>query len=238
MEQNLKHFIKYCYGYISLTRQRTIAAQQRDSTHLPEECFGLLGLLNLDLDGKIEELINLETFYSLDPKNVTEEKRNKYEQEKALANKIEDIYNKYRNNQFTKQILINFGYFKVEIPIESEENETDLDYEEDEELNASHAKADKYPLFALPVRIEKENGKYFVYTVDTEIQVNIGILEPILGEDLYLQLVGAIAQYELDGKLSLPIEKEDIFIQIWRIRPFGINERHFIFRVFLDSAWS
>ena len=235
-ELNLADYIKYCHEYISLTRRRTLAVQQKHSIHLPEEYFSLLDLLNLDLDGRIEEPINLETFYSLDPKDVTEEKQKEYEREKVLANRIEEIYNKYRNDQFTKQIFLSFGYFETEIPVESEENETTIESEEGEELKASHPKVDRYPLFALPVRIEKENGKYVVYTIDPEIQVNIGMLQPILGDDAYLHLVGEIRQYEREEKLSLPITEKNIFVDIWhiikgelRLTPLIFNDKSFKF---------
>ena len=74
MEQNLTNFIKYCLGYVKLTRERTVAAQQKYSVDLPSEHFTLAGLLNGDTDGSLGELINLETFYGYDPKKVPEKK--------------------------------------------------------------------------------------------------------------------------------------------------------------------
>ena len=158
MEQNLTNFIKYCLGYVKLTRERTVAAQQKYSVDLPSEYFTLAGLLNGDTDGNLGELINLETFYGYDPKKVPEKKEEQYEKERELANKIEDIYNKYRNDQFTKQIVFNFGYFEVELPIETNGDTIDLENEETEEVTPAKTKIDRYPLFALPIRIEKYNG--------------------------------------------------------------------------------
>ena len=216
MEQNLANFIRYCLSYIKLTRQRTVAAQQKFSVELPKGYFGLIGLLNGDIDGNAGELINLETFYSLDPKKVTIENQEIYNREKALANKIEEIYNKYRNDQFTKQIVFNFGCFEIEIPIEIDEDELDVEGEENKkEKYLPRTRIDRYPLFTLPVRIEKEEGKYVVYPVDTEVQVNIEMLESILGEDLYYQLVEEIGKYEIEGLLSLPFTEADIFINVW-----------------------
>jgi len=221
MEQSLTNFIKYCLGYVKLTRERTVAAQQRYSVNLPKEHFGLLGLLNGDTDGSIGELISLDTFYSYDPKEVPKSKKEQYEKEKELANKIEDIYNKYRNNQFTKQIVFNFGYFEVEIPIEFNGDTIDLENgEETEEGAPPKTKIDRYPLFALPVKIEKEIskggvGKYYIYSVDPDVQVNIGMLESILGEDLYFQLLEEMGKYEVEGHLSLPITDLEIFKEIW-----------------------
>ena len=148
----------------------------------------MVGLLNGEEDGSVGELIDLSIFYAYDPKEVPKTKKEQYEKEKELANKIEDIYNKYRNDQFTKQIIFNFGYFEIELPLETEDNGIEL--EEEGETAPVKTKIDRYPLFALPVRIEKEIsksgvGKYYIYAVDPEVQVNIGMLEPILGEDLY-----------------------------------------------------
>lgn len=171
MDNNLANFIKYCLGYVKLTRERTFAAQLKYSVNLPKEHFRLVGLLNGDTDGSTGELINLDTFYSYDPRDVPKTKKEQYEKEKELANKTEDIYNKYRNDQFTKQIVFNFGYFEVELPIETNGDTIDLENGEAEEIVQIKTKIDRYPLFALPVRIEKEKTKggiekYFIYGVD------------------------------------------------------------------------
>src|SRR3989344_4702990 len=130
MEQKLANFIKYCLGYIRFTRERTVASQQKYSVNLPNEHFSIAGLLNGDADGSLAEMINLETFYSYDPKEVPKTKLEQYAKEKELANKIEDIYNKYRNDQFTKQIIFNFGYFEIELPLETEDS--GIEFEEEE----------------------------------------------------------------------------------------------------------
>lgn len=218
MDKELLNYIKYCLGYVRITREKTVVAQQKYSINLPTEYFDLTGLLNGDTDGNLGELINLETFYKYDPRKVPEKEKEDYEKEKVFANKIEDIYNKYQNDQFTKQIVLNFGYFEIELPIE--ENGV-LDTEEDEEEKAEiKTKIDRYPLFSLPIKIDKEISKsgvakYEVYAIDPEIQVNIGVLEPILGEDLYFQLLDEMGKYEIDGKFILPIVDLDIFKEIW-----------------------
>ncbi len=154
MDKELLNYIKYCLGYVRITREKTAVAQQKYSVNLPTEYFELVGLLNGDTDGNVGELINLETFYKYDPKKVPKEEKEDCEKEKTFANKIEDIYNKYRNDQFTKQIVLNFGYFEVELPIE--ENGV-LDFEEDEEeITEIKTKTDRYPLFSIPIKIERE----------------------------------------------------------------------------------
>ena len=238
MEQNLTNFIKYCLGYVKLTRERTVAAQQKYSVELPKEYFGLVGLLNGDTDGNLGELVNLDTFYAYDPKEVPKTKKEQYEKEKELANKISDIHSKYRNDQFTKQIVFNFGYFEIELPLEPNGDTFELENEEVEEESPIKTKVDRYPLFAIPVRIETENKdgavRYFIYTFDPEIQVNIGILESILGEDLYFQLLEEMGKYEMQGRLSLPVTDLEIFKEIWhkikaqlRLKEANFDEQSF-----------
>jgi very-short-patch-repair endonuclease len=223
MEQKLVNFIKYCLGYIRLTRERTVISQQKYSVNLPKEHFSIAGLLNGDADGSLAEIINLDTFYSYDPKQVPKNKLEQYAKEKELANRIEDIYSKYRNDQFTKQIVFSFGYFEVELPVEADSDILTLESDENEDENdllGRQVKVDHYPLFTIPIKIEKEItkqgvGKYSILSVDPEMQVNIGMLEPILGEDLYFQLLEEMGAYEMEGQLTLPINGLDIFTEIW-----------------------
>lgn len=210
----LSNFIKYCLGYVKLTQQRSFISQQKYSLELPKEYFDLEGLLNGDLDGDLGEIVNLDLFYTLDPKDVKEEQEKQYKKEKGIANQVQEIYNKYKNDPFTKQIIFSFGYFEIEIPIDGEENGELLEEEEDN-IQAVKTKVDRYPLFSLPITIEKINGRYFIYFVDPEIQVNISILEPILGEDLYYELLDEISTHESEGDLTLPLEKDKIFLDIW-----------------------
>lgn len=217
MDNSLLNYIKYCLGYIKITRERTALVQQKYSVDLSDKYFNLGGLLNGDTDGAVGELINLDTFYSYNPKEVPKVKQQQYDKENDIANKIEEIYNKYRNDQFTKQISFNFGYFKIEIPVT--ENE-EIEQEEDSQTTLFEKEEKKeinnYPLFSLPVKIEKDSkGKYHIYSVDAEVQPNFGIFETIIGEDLYFQLLEEIGKYEVDGKFSLPITDLKSFEEIW-----------------------
>lgn len=242
MDLNLTNFIKYCLGYINLTRQRTFIAQQRNSVNLSAEYFNLSNFLNGDIDGNKAEPVRLETFYRLSPKEVTPEQKNLYEKEKLLANQIEEIYNKYRNDQFTKQIVINFGHFEIEIPVNAVDSQMDaeeivdettadsnagdkitqealFDVESDStEASSIEAKIKRYPLFTLSVLIEKDpNKRYTVLPADAEFQVNIGMLQELLGEDLYLQLAMDIGELENKEKLALPVDETEfyLFSDIW-----------------------
>src|SRR3989344_2068533 len=241
MDDSLSNFIKYSLGYVKLTRERTVLAQQKYSVELPVEYFGLLGLLNGDTDEKIGELINLKTFYKYDPKDVPRDNVDDYEKEKELANKIDDIYSKYRNDQYTKQIILSFGYFEIEIPIEDDSDVImSEEQEEVEEEKQVKTKIDRYPLFSLPVKIGQEFNKktgakeYSIYFVDPEVQVNIGMLEPILGENLYFQLLEEMGKYEIEGKFTLPIIDLEVFKETWhqikaqlRLKNANFDEKSF-----------
>ncbi|MDP2932627.1 MAG: hypothetical protein Q8N81_00675, partial [bacterium] len=210
--QQLANFIKYCLGYIKLTRARTLAAQQKASVQLPKQYFDLAGLLNGDADGDLAQLINLETFYNYDPRKVTDDIADEYQKEKKLANQIVEIYNKFRNDQYTKQTILNFGYFEIEVPLLAESAEdVETEFNEEEVEEGPRTRIDRFPLFSVPVRIEnevrvrREGTKYYVYFADLDIQVNYGVLEGVLGEDLYYQLVEEVGKFEMEGRLTLPI---------------------------------
>ena len=217
---SLANFIKYCLGYIKLTRQPSFLSQTKSAVKLPEYCFDLKELLESETNENIGKLINLETFYSFDPKNIPEEVRKRYNKEKTIAKKIDEIYNKGRNDPYTKQIVFSFGYYEIEVPIEEEKIELRPDYLEGENENREPAaKIDRFPLFSLPINIKKvsEKGaaKYFIKPIDTEIQVDINILADILGEDRYYELIEKFGKYEVKGDLSLPITNIAIFEEIW-----------------------
>ena len=59
-------------------------------------------------------------------------------------------------------------------------------------------------------------GRYLIYAVDPEVQVNLGVLEPVLGKDLYFQLIREIGDFERNEKLSLPFTDAGTFVEIWQ----------------------
>jgi hypothetical protein len=216
MDIELSKFIKYCLGYVQLTRQRSFIVQQKSAVEFPKGYLDLVGLLNGDEDDALGETIALPLFYNLDPKEVKKEQKEKYEEQKAFALRIDEIYNKYRNDPFTKQVVFSFGYFEIEIPIELGAEELEMVENGEAETSAKQMTIDRYPLFSLIVRIEKEaKGKYVVYAVDQDIQVNLGVLESVLGEDLYYQLLDDVGKKEVNGLFTLPLKQTDIFIEVW-----------------------
>jgi hypothetical protein len=176
MDNNsMLNFIKYCLGYIKLTRQRSFMAQSKFAVNLLEYYFDLQKLLKNDIDNGDGELINLGKFYFLDPNDVTEKDLKQYKEEQGIARKLDEIYSKERNDPYTKQTVLNFGYYEIEIPI-IEEDGIDLENDYDNE-NGEEMITNRYPLFSLPVTIEKifegGSGKYYVRPTDNEIQVNL-----------------------------------------------------------------
>ena len=223
---NLSNFIKYCLGYIKLSKQRSFFSQQKESLKLNKSQISIEGLLNGEIDGQLAEIINFETFYSNDPKNVKGEEEEQYLEEQKLANKVEEIYNKFRNDQFTKEVSLNFGYFQIELEVES-----DLSENEDEENDnkKENIKVDRYPIFSLPVRIEKQIekgvGKYYIFYLDQELKVNLNVLEKLFEEsnksDLFYQLLEEIGRDEVEGKFTLPITDTKILFETWnKVRSF------------------
>ena len=170
MQYNLVNFVKYCLGYVKLTRKRSLVSRDNEFLKLSNKYLDLSQIL-FDLDdenisSKASGLIHFDVFYKYYPKEVPDNKLAKYEKEKAIAQKIEDLCNKYRTDQYTKQILLQFGCFEIELPIEG------CVAESDDGANgqiSNQFKIDHYSLFSLPVKIEKkiekDIGEYFILQI-------------------------------------------------------------------------
>lgn len=244
MKENLTNFIKYCLAYLKLTKRRILNDQQKDSLNLPSEYFNFSQIFSYDLESEKgygdDQPVNLKTFYKHDPADVPENEQRAYEKEKELAIKIEEIYNKHRNDTYTSQIFLQFGCFEVELPVDDSCDENnEIDDEKSVQRDLNKIKANSYRLFSLPIKIEKifsgSVGEYFISPVDTEIQINIGMLEPFLGETLYGQLLQEIGKKEIEGKFTLPIADLVIFNDIWdiikaqlRLGNIKFNEQSFV----------
>lgn len=231
----LSNYIRYCLGYIKLTTRSSFLSTQHDSLLLEETYFSLLGLLNGDADSETHEKIVLPTFATYAPLDVPEELKDAYKKEKLVAQSVEEVYNKYKNDQFTKQTVITFGYFsislrdKLEKQLEDETPEPEktsstsqdsLLAEESkkpevEATNPPDETTKRYPLFTLPVLIEKNENEYSLGYSDQQIQVNLTILQEVLGEELYYQLVDKLGVYEIEGKFSLPQTDTTFLTHIW-----------------------
>ncbi|MBL8014474.1 MAG: hypothetical protein JNN05_11565 [Candidatus Omnitrophica bacterium] len=219
MSFDLTKYIKYCLSYVKLTSQNVVFLQKKYSVDISAKYFNLLGLLNIDLDGNPGEFVRLDTFYGFDTKDVPPALKDQFEEEKLIAYKLEDIYNKQRNDPYTKQTVFNFGYFKLEIP-KTIDGELDSDEAVMETPINSSMEVTECPLFTLPIRIDKVvvsgAGKYLFHLVDPEFHINVHYLESVLGEDLYYQLVEKFGVREVEGKFILPLANLDLLNEIWQ----------------------
>ena len=237
MEMNqlpLSNLLKYCLGYMRLTSRRYYAAQDRYAIFLSEDTFDLSPLLESDVIESSSCPIRLPVFYSTTPKELTQAIEKQYQKEKLIAEKIEEIYNKYKNDEFTKQINLNFGYYEIELPMDTENLDTPEDTEEylssksksssngqsldlfnPQQSVQQKARIERHPLFSIPILIEKDNGKYYIRPADPEIQPNISVLEPVIGEERLLQVIEEFGRYETDGSFTLPIGDHNVFTVLW-----------------------
>ncbi len=117
----LENLLKYCLGYIklinpALSRNRILTEPIGVDLLNPSLIFEL----DPNTDNKL--FLNLKEFYEFTPKELTEETSNAYLNQKELATKLEEIKNKHKVDEYTKQVNLNFGYFKVLIPHHLENN--------------------------------------------------------------------------------------------------------------------
>jgi hypothetical protein len=155
MNFSLNSYIKYCLGYLSLTKPTGFNRGTSLDIKLPQEYFSLENLINGDIDGNLSETVKLDCYYDTDPKDISEEIAEQYKKEKALALQIEEIYSKAKNDTFTKETILRFGRFEFEVfeqpIIETEEMEA---VEEKADANEEPKLVSKqFYLFSLPVRI-------------------------------------------------------------------------------------
>ena len=212
-EATLENFIKYCLGYISLinpafSRYKVYTEPLDEDVLDPEFIYKAS-----NGDNDILPIV-LKEFYELTPKELTEENEDAYLKQKELAKKIEEIRNKFRVNEYTKQITLNFGYFKVEV----KEDESLSDDEEDEEVKIpAKPTIQLYPLFSIPIEIFlKSNKYYYIRLLDSNVIPNLGFLQNVLDEQRYYEFLELISSMEINEELSLPLKHETID-KIWDV---------------------
>lgn len=230
MNVSLNSYIKYCLGYLSLTKPTGFKRGTSVDMELPQKYFSLENLINGDTDGSLSEVVCLDCYYDTDPKDITKEIADRYKEEKALALQIEEIYSKAKNDTFTKETLLRFGRFDFEVleePIIEEEegveiNQKDLIAEDEEAKRVLR----QFYLFSLPVRIEKDKDKnnidrYSIIPVDFEVRLNLQPLYEIFRtykkEDLVYEFLNEYVKLESEEKFSIPISSEQVFVDLWHI---------------------
>mgnify|MGYP006316458425 FL=1 len=231
MNFTLNSYIKYCLGYLSLTRPAGFKRGTSLDLRLPQEYFSLTRLTNGDTDGNLSEIVDLDYYYNTDPKNVSEEMVDLYKKQKDLALQIDEIYSKAKNDTFTKETILRFGRFEFEVLeepiIETEEEVTDeIVKKAEEEKEEAKMVSKQFYLFSLPVRIEKNNDsdnvdKYAITPVDFEVRLNLQPLYEIFRtykkEDLVYEFLNEYTKLEAEGSFSIPITSDKIFLDLWHI---------------------
>ncbi len=228
MNFSLNSYIKYCLGYLSLTKPTGFNRGTAIDVKLPQKYFSLPSLINGDIDGNLKEIVNLDCYYNTDPKDVTEEIADQYKLEKNLALQIDEVYSKAKNDTFTKETILRFGRFDFEVLEEAVvETEEDIEIKQNtEEKEVVKLVSKQFYLFSLPVRVEKEKDKnnidiYSVVPVDFEVRLNLPPLYEIFRtykkEDLVYEFLNDYVKLESDGGFSIPISSEQIFLDLWHM---------------------
>jgi len=210
--ENLKNdikvndLIKYCQGYIKLVNPSV--NRFKVFTNPIDEKYLSPSILFSETEDESDTFeVNLSEFYQYEPKNLPDEVKEEYKKQKDLAQELEDIKNRFKISEYTKQINLNFGYFKVEIP--EPDSEDFEDEEQKEQKSKKTKKADLYPLFALPIEITTDK-KFFIKIIDDNVIPNIGFLFNVLGEDGFYEFADFVNKQEIEGNLTLPIKKKTI----------------------------
>ncbi|PIS14796.1 hypothetical protein COT64_00745 [Candidatus Shapirobacteria bacterium CG09_land_8_20_14_0_10_39_12] len=230
---NLGNLLKYCLGYIKLINP-ALSRYKIFTEPLEPDIFDSDTFFNLEINGDNSILINLKEFYELNPKDLTEENQEIYLRQKSLALKLEEIKDKYKVDEYIKQVNLNFGYFRVEIPetesflkeeinegkekITLANNKLSL-FSDNTKVNKSNrvkgrVKNDYYPLFTIPVEISLIERKYHLGILDHNIIPNIGFLYDVLGEERFYDFADYVNNLEINGNLTLPLDKK-VIGDIW-----------------------
>lgn len=183
--------------------------------------------MNGDTDGNLSEIIRLDTYYGHDPKDVPEELKEQYEKEKAIALQVDQVYNKAKNDTYTKEIVLKFGRFEFEVLEEPvTDDETEEVVEQSEEIKKPAQVAKQFYLFSIPVRVEKELSssnvdRYAVIPVDFEVRLNLPPLYEIFRsyqkEELVYEFLNEYVRLENEGSFSIPIANHAVFTELWQI---------------------
>lgn len=178
-QTNISDLLKYCLGYIKLVNPSS-ARLKLFTDPLDESIFDTSFMFNLNPAEETSLLINLKEFYEINPKDVTEEVETTWLKQKSIALRLEEIKNKYKVDEFTKQVTLNFGYFKVEIPEETEIQE------DEEEQPKKKKQGNHFPLFSIPVEIQLIDNKYYLNVLDQNLVPNLGFLQDVIS---YLKVI-------------------------------------------------
>jgi superfamily I DNA and/or RNA helicase/very-short-patch-repair endonuclease len=231
----LKRLIQYSKDYVSL-----VAPSIRRGPNDITENFSLSELNFPEFCRNIESFedqgfeISLETFYENNPGTIKDDGSLKveYEKQKYFAQQIEKIKGRKDINEFTKQLNLNFGFFRAQ-EFENENVIKDLEEElsdkEKEKIEENNKKIEKKlkikNIFSILISLDKKsfkttvkNEKYYIKSLDNQIKINFGQFAQILEEKIYFEFVSFVNELEKEGRLNLPLtgnEFIDLVDEVW-----------------------
>lgn len=232
----LKRLIQYSKDYVSLVAPsfRRGPNDLTENLTLSELNFPEFCIKSESYEDEGFE-INLSTFYDNNPGSVkeNEELQKVYEDQKFKALQIEKIKGRKDINEFTKELNLNFGFFRAQ-EIENEfiitnidENLTEKEKEKIEENNKKLEKKLKIKnLFSILVNIEKKsfknkdkNEKYYIKPIDNQIKINFTQFSQVLEEKIYFEFVSFVNDLEKEGRLNLPLSENEftnLIDEVWK----------------------
>ena len=197
-EIDLSKYVKYARDYLNLSRGfRSGGRSSVSSTNLSEDIFDLVGLLNGDLDGHLSEEINLQYVYNAETEE--EKETDEYKKEEKIAQGLENLIFKFKNNQFTQELRIKFCFVKYQGRAIDPETGELTDFQDFEA-----------PLCSIGILVTKDQktGRYSLSMTDDQVQVHIEQFWHFVDEKIYYQLTKILTEREKDSGLFLP--KEDL----------------------------
>ena len=214
---SFKRLIQYALGYIKLINP-SLSRYKVSTDPLPPDILNPDFIFNFEPGSDLPSLrLNMDEFYSLNPADLTDENRPTYLSQKKIAEKLEEIETKYKVNEYTKQVVLSFGYMNIQVPddvLADDEAPTTLKRE---------AKKDKTwnPIFSIPVAIKSQGSirgrgtnEYSLQLLEENVLPNISFLQAIIGDENYIKLAQYVNSLEVDGQLKLPIGRS-LLDRIW-----------------------
>lgn len=225
----LTNYIKYCLGYL---RIQSASLRPSDLLQLDKNYFNLNEFININPEDFTSGLyINLPILEKFSPKNIPEKYKEKYEQEKLIAQKIEELISRYKNEEFTKEIILRFGKFTFSVPIELADKIRSKNgkRKNDEDLIAEETEYTDY-LFYTRINLESIKGKYLVSLKDDKIFYDISIFEPIFqNENTYYDILKNLSDSEeslrFPARISLIEELSDLLLSKLRLTKILFSQK-------------
>ena len=218
---DLTSYLKYCLGYVRLSQSGGCVKSEATAQELGASRLDLIKLLNSDLDGALEEPIQLPLFTSLDPQKVPPEQLRAYNEERKIARSLEQLGADSRNYTFTKQLTLRFGYFKISLPLnptvdlEKEESEAEVVEGELPLETTPLMKELEFPLFSVQVDIIRHKSQFSLIVTDPAVEVHINELQEVLSAVTYQNLTKTLGEYEAKSGFNLPISDTTELLGFW-----------------------